>query len=218
VETPARFLVPKKTQDRRRGVAGSVNCWEGKTAGGSGTNSQLEESAMLMLRSLLFLLVLGAPVSDELPAVDVSSDTIQRTLQHAATLTRPVVDIPIRTVDAGGHRIGIGVVYRPKGAKGGAASHDKVSEIYDVLAGSGTLVTGGTIVNPKRRAADQEEVTHISGPGVSGKSIEGGESRVIKKGDIVVIPAGTPHWFSDVSETLSYMVVRVDPSQVVALK
>ena len=84
-----------------------------------------------------------------------------------------------------------------------------------MLAGSGTLVTGGTIVNPQRRTSTQEEVTQINGPGVSGDSIQGGVSRRIAKGDMVIILAGTPHWFSEIQETLTYMVVRVDPSRVV---
>ena len=87
-----------------------------------------------------------------------------------------------------------------------------------MLAGSGTLVTGGTIVNPQRRTSTQEEVTQINGPGVSGDSIQGGVSRRITKGDMVIIPAGTPHWFSEIQETLTYTVVRVDPSRVVTLK
>jgi len=61
-----------------------------------------------------------------------------------------------------------------------------------VLEGSGTLVTGGTIVNPQRRTSGQEEVTQINGPGVSGTAIDGGVSRRITKGDMVIIPAGTP--------------------------
>jgi quercetin dioxygenase-like cupin family protein len=90
--------------------------------------------------------------------------------------------------------------------------------VYQVLEGSATLVTGGTIVNPQRRTSSQEEVTQINGPGVSGTSIDGGVSRRITKGDMVIIPAGTPHWFPEIQETIAYTVVRVDPSRVVTLK
>jgi len=113
---------------------------------------------------------------------------------------------------------GIGLVHRPKGFKGFAASHDKVTEVYQVLEGSGTLVTGGTMVNPQRRENVAEVVTQINGPGVSGASIQGGVSRRIAKGDMVIIPAGTPHWFSEVQESITYTVVRVDPGRVVKLK
>jgi mannose-6-phosphate isomerase-like protein (cupin superfamily) len=172
-----------------------------------------------MLQMFLILLGLAQMGTTSIPATDVKSADIQTTLKRVmANLTTPVSDTPLRTVDAGGHNIGIGVVYRPKGAKGGAASHDKVSEVYQVFDGSGTLVTGGTIVNPQRRASGQEEVTQINGPGTSGSSIESGVSRRISKGDMVIIPAGTPHWFSEIHETITYTVVRVDPSGVVTLK
>jgi len=172
-----------------------------------------------MWRILAALLLLAQTGANPIPATDVKSADIQATLKRViASTTGPVSDNPIRTVDAGGHNIGIGLVYRPKGAKGGAASHDKVSEVYQVLDGSGTLVTGGAIVNPQKRTSGQEEVTQINGPGVSGTSIEGGVSRRIAKGDMVIIPAGTPHWFSEVQEALTYTVVRIDPSRVVTLK
>jgi mannose-6-phosphate isomerase-like protein (cupin superfamily) len=172
-----------------------------------------------MLRLVLVLLGLAQMGTNPIPATDVKSSDIQTVLKRVmVNLTAPVSDTPVRTVDAGGHNIGIGVVYRPKGAKGGSASHDKVSEVYQVLDGSGTLVTGGTIVNPQRRTNAQEEVTQINGPGVSGTSIEGGVSRRITKGDMVIIPAGTPHWFSEIQETITYTVVRIDPSRVVTLK
>ena len=174
-----------------------------------------------MLKFLAFLLLFAQSTSNSVPvpATDVKSADIQNTLKRVMANTNTnVIDTPLRTVNAGGHNIGIGVVYRPAGAKGGSASHDKVSEVYQVLAGSGTLVTGGTIVNPQRRTSTQEEVTQINGPGVSGDSIQGGVSRRITKGDMVIIPAGTPHWFSEIQETLTYTVVRVDPSRVVTLK
>jgi mannose-6-phosphate isomerase-like protein (cupin superfamily) len=165
------------------------------------------------------MLLFAQTTANPIPATDVKSSDIQTVLKRVmVNLTAPVSDTPVRTVDAGGHNIGIGVVYRPKGAKGGSASHDKVSEVYQVLDGSGTLVTGGTIVNPQRRASGREEVTQINGPGVSGTAIDGGVSRRITKGDMVIIPAGTPHWFSEVQESLTYTIVRIDPSRVVALK
>ena len=172
-----------------------------------------------MLRILAIVLVLAQTGGSPIPATDVKSVDIQATLKRVmANPNIAVSDTPLRTVDAGGHNVSIGVVYRPKGAKGGSASHDKVSEVYQVLEGSATLMTGGTIVNPQRRTSTQEEVTEINGPGVSGTSIEGGVSRRITKGDMVIIPAGTPHWFPEIQETITYTVVRIDPSRVVTLK
>jgi mannose-6-phosphate isomerase-like protein (cupin superfamily) len=171
-----------------------------------------------MLKLVFAVLVLAQAMMNPIPATDVKATDIQAVLQRVAANNTPVTDTPVRTIDAGGHNIGIGVVYRPKDAHGGSASHDKVSEVYQVLSGSGTLVTGGTIVDPQRRTNVQEEVTQINGPGVSGSRIEGGVSRKITKGDMVIIPAGTPHWFSEIQESISYTVVRVDPSRAVTLK
>ena len=182
-----------------------------------------------LLRSILFLAVLGtAGVSvgsaqraagEAIPATDVKAAAIQATLQQEIASARPVVDTPIRTVDAGGHNVGVGLVYRISPAQGGSASHDKVTEVYYILEGAGTLVTGGKLVDPERRTTAQETVTGINGPGVSGAKIQDGVSRRIAKGDVVIIPAGTPHWWSAVeAPSLNYLVVRVDPARVVALK
>jgi quercetin dioxygenase-like cupin family protein len=169
-----------------------------------------------VLGIFVILLTLSTAAQAPRPATDVTAAQIQATLKQA--IAKNATDTPIRTVDAGGHNVGIGLVYRPKGAKGTSASHDKVSEVYQVLEGAGTLVTGGTMVNPKRRDSGLETVTQINGPGVTGDSIQGGVSRRIAKGDMVIIPAGTPHWWSEIQETISYTVVRIDPSRVVALK
>jgi mannose-6-phosphate isomerase-like protein (cupin superfamily) len=172
-------------------------------------------AALRMVALSLFLAQTGEMRS--LPATDITAADVQATLKRA--IAAKTIDTPIRTVDAGGHNIGIGLVHRPKGTNlPGGASHDKVSEVYHVLEGAGTLVTGGTLVNPQRRAGGAEVVTQINGPGVSGTAIQGGVSRRVAKGDIVIIPAGTPHWFSEVQEDLTYTVVRVDPSRVVTLK
>lgn len=169
-----------------------------------------------MLNSLTLILTLALPVADTLPATDVTTAALQATIDSAPT--DRTADIPIRTVDAGGHNVGIGVVKRPAGGTGGSASHDHVTEVYHILDGSGTLVTGGTHVDPQRREAGMSVVTQINGPGISGSRIQSGVSRRIQKGDVVIIPAGTPHWWSSVDEALIYTVVRVDPRQVVTLK
>ena len=177
-----------------------------------------------LLRSVLFLGLLGAlgaavaAAQQSKPATDVKADQIEATLREEIVQFRPVVDMPIRTVDAGGHNIGVGLVYRLTPGQGGSASHDKVSEVYYILDGAGTLVTGGTLTEPNRRESTLTTVASINGPGVSGTRIQNGASRRIAKGDVVIIPAGTPHWWPEVQETITYTVVRVDPSRVVALK
>jgi len=155
--------------------------------------------------------------ANPIPATDVAAADIQATLKQA--IEKKIVDTPIRTVDAGGHNVGVGLVHRPKGTNlVGGVSHDVVTEVYHVLEGAGTLVTGGALISPERRDEKASNVVMINGPGVSGKGIEGGVRRRVAKGDVVIIPAGTPHWFPEVQEDITYIVVRVDPKRVVTLK
>jgi len=150
-------------------------------------------------------------------ATYVAAADIQATLKKAPPTL--VSDQPIRMVDAGGYNVGIAVVHRPAASSlGSPVEHDKVTEIYHVLEGAGTLVTGGTLVNPKRRPADAPEVRTVNGPSITGTSIQNGESRRIAAGDVIIIPAGVPHWFSEIQEPLAYVVFRVDPEKVVPLK
>ena len=81
---------------------------------------------------------------------------------------------------------------------GVAEVHDWETDVVYVLEGSATVVTGGTVVDPKSTEPGQ----------VRGPVIQGGESRRIARGDVVVIPAGVPHWFKDVQGPLTYFVVK----------
>ncbi len=79
-----------------------------------------------------------------------------------------------------------------------AEVHEKDADIIYVLEGSATLVTGGTVVDPKPTAPGE----------IRGKEIAGGETRQITKGDVIIVPAGTPHWFKEVPGPLNYYVVK----------
>lgn len=149
-----------------------------------------------------------------LPAVDIPASAIENRLRP-----RKPGELPnLRVVDAGGHNVGVGVLHRAEGDKQTAALHYKVSEVYHVIKGSATFVTGGTLVNAKIRDASSMEVSKEDGPGASGTAIQGGVPHQLKAGDVIVIPAGTPHWFSKIDGSIGYLVIRVDPSQVVALQ
>jgi quercetin dioxygenase-like cupin family protein len=77
--------------------------------------------------------------------------------------------------------------------------HDKETDTFYVLDGSATLITGGTMVGGKVTEPNQHR----------GKSITGGEAHQLTKGDVVVIPAGIPHWFKEVPSSIDYYVVKV---------
>jgi len=91
-----------------------------------------------------------------------------------------------------------------------ASEHDKVTEIYHIMEGSGTLVTGGTIPGSQRDSPGKAP----NGPTTRGSSIQNGVSRKVGPGDVVVIPAGVPHWFSAVDEDLKFLIVRVGADKV----
>jgi glc operon protein GlcG len=82
---------------------------------------------------------------------------------------------------------------------GQAEVHAKDADIIYVLDGTATFVTGGTVVEPKATAPDE----------VRGRGIQGGETRQLRKGDVVIVPAGTPHWFEEVPGAFTYYVVKV---------
>jgi len=84
-------------------------------------------------------------------------------------------------------------------AAGQAEAHDEETDVIYVVDGEATLVTGGSVVEPSRTAPNETR----------GKEIAGGEERRITRGDVIVIPAGTPHWFKLVPTTLQYYVVKV---------
>jgi glc operon protein GlcG len=84
-------------------------------------------------------------------------------------------------------------------APGMAEVHNLDTDIIYVLEGAARLVTGGTVVDGKTTARDE----------IRGKEISGGDTRKLIKGDVMIIPAGTPHWFKEVNAPLLYYVVKV---------
>ena len=127
----------------------------------------------------------------------------------------------MRDIDIGKAHIGIGMVYRgklDKPAKDSVAEHDQVSEVYHIISGSGTLVLGPEITNRQRRPATQRTVVEFNGPGNNGTEILNRISRELKPGDVVVIPAGTGHWFTKIDDHISYLMVRIDPDKVTPLR
>ena len=77
--------------------------------------------------------------------------------------------------------------------------HDHETDIFYVTDGEATFVTGGTIVGAKHTAPGQTR----------GTDLHGGQTVALKKGDVITIPAGVPHWFKSVSPSISYLTVKV---------
>jgi len=131
-----------------------------------------------------------------------------------------LVDQRVRAVDIGKSNVGIGLVYRGKLATPTAnsvAEHDQVSEVYYIISGTATLMLGPDITNRQRRPADERTVVERNGPGNNGSDIKNGVAHQLKAGDVVVIPAGTGHWFTKIDDHINYMMVRIDPDKVAPL-
>jgi mannose-6-phosphate isomerase-like protein (cupin superfamily) len=132
-----------------------------------------------------------------------------------------LTDQQVRDIEIGKAHIGIGMVYRPrldKPAPDSVAEHDLVSEVYHVISGSATLVLGPDIVNRQRRPATLKTVIEFNGPGNNGSEIRNGVAHEIKAGDVVVIPAGTGHWFTKIDDHVNYLMIRIDPDKVTPLR
>ncbi len=138
------------------------------------------------------LLVLAALLTTVtlLTAADASGVTYVGHDKVAAALSKggPLVSAPDLTV-SGSHREKAGQV----------EVHDKETDVIHVIDGEATFVTGGSMVGGK-----------TTKPGQSmGTDIKGGQTHHLTKGDVIVVPAGTPHWFKEVPHSVSYYVVKV---------
>jgi len=150
-------------------------------------------------------------------ATDVNSAEIQALVQKTAS--ERISDQAIRVVSINGeYNVGVGVVHRSKTSgvqAGGGIEHSQITEIYHVMEGNATLVTGGSMDNTSEFPADHPVVTVLNGPSTRGGPVQNGVSRKIGPGDVVIIPPNTIHWFSEItSDQIVYLVVRVDPHKV----
>ena len=159
-------------------------------------------------------------ISTNLPrtaAVDIKNSEIEALVRKMAADS--VGDQAIRIMSVNDkYNLAIGVVSRLKTTAKktpSAIEHSHITEIYHVISGSGTLVTGGMLKDSREIPANDETVTLLNGPSKEGSGIENGVSRKIGPGDVVIIPPNTPHWFSEIpTEKIVYLVMRVDPDKV----
>ena len=95
------------------------------------------------------------------------------------------------------------------GGTPGMIAHDQQTEGYLIISGGGTLVTGGKIVNGRESPPESEVTKVLNGPSCSGTAVGGDVvKKVVKTGDIIIIPAGVPHGWSDIPEHVDYLSFR----------
>lgn len=125
-----------------------------------------------------------------------------------------VADQQIKVVDIGGYNVAVGILHRSGKATQTAIAHSDITEIYYVINGAGTFVTGGTMTGAAAVDPAGSVVKVLVGPSTSGPAIAGGQSRRIGRGDVIIVPPGVAHWFSAIESDLDYLVFRVDPGHV----
>jgi mannose-6-phosphate isomerase-like protein (cupin superfamily) len=136
----------------------------------------------------------AVPVRDarlEAEVVYVSSEKVAPTLKKAG----PLADAPNARV-SGGYRTG---PYAPADYRPAVEVHTNEADLFFVVEGRATQVLGGTVVGGRSTGAGQ----------IRGATIDGGQTYELEKGDVMWVPAGMPHWFPEIPEPLSYLLVKV---------
>ena len=147
----------------------------------------------------------GAPAS----ATDILLEEVHLLLENMIGVS---IDEQMRIADVGGDNVGVGILHRTSdndsdGALTGLI-HEYVTEVYVMLSGSGTLVTGGEIIDRGELSGGSVAI----GPSYRAE-VRGGDSRLIEVGDIVIIPAGVFHTWTSIPDHVTYLSIRVDPDQ-----
>jgi mannose-6-phosphate isomerase-like protein (cupin superfamily) len=173
--------------------------------------------------ALILISLLTAPARAQTAppgaAVDLTKADIDAAVKIGMAALAPgnvsVSDRNIKLADIGAYNVAVAFVTRPatKVPSGRALSHDKITEIYYVIRGSGTQVTG-----PLVNATRQEASTTI-GPGFASASpISGGRTTRLGPGEMQIIPPGVGHVWTEIADGgIDYMVIRVDPEHVLGL-
>ncbi len=161
------------------------------------------------------------PTCDHCSAAYIPKSELDAYTKRAAE--NKLIDQQVRSVDLGKAQVGIGLVTRGKldpASSGGeaVAEHEQISEVYYIIEGSATLLTGPDLVDAKPRPSSLKTVREQNGPGFGAASIKNPVTHELKAGDMIIIPAGTGHWFTRIDDHITYAMVRIDPDKVVPLK
>ena len=147
------------------------------------------------------------------PAVDIPGAAIDAFID--ALPDDAISDRPIRIAEVGGYRVGVYGVFRPSSLPGDAIRHEtSVTEIYYMLSGTGTLVTGGRIVDERSTGTSP----NTGRPNFGGPRIDGGASRQVVPGDVIIIPGNVPHWWSSLDTDIRYLIYRPDPDALQSVR
>ena len=170
-----------------------------------------------MLRMMVGVMALGLALA---PAKAFSQATSEATIVSAEEIQKAAAvggDQEVKIVDMGKFNLGIAVLRRAATRPGAAMAvinHTTVTEVYYVTSGAGTIVTGSDVENVRAIAADNQLVTTVVGPGNNATLKKAAQSRKVSAGDVIIIPAGLYHGFSEVPDHIEYVLVRPDVEKV----
>ena len=154
--------------------------------------------------TFLLMVLLGLTAEQtQVPATIITKEEHEAVLKEQ--IAKNVVDQPIKASDVLGGKASVAMLHRVK-PEASALIHDYVTETYYITAGTGTFVTGGRLGDAKPTDLSK----YNAGMSQTGTRI-GGEARRVKPGDIIIVPAGTPHSFSQLDGPISYLVYRFEP-------
>ena len=145
-------------------------------------------------------------------ATDITATEIE-----AVAKTAEGTDREIKIVDMGRYNLGVAVLRRSALKPGGPASainHTQLAEVYYIVSGAATLVTGGDVTNVKALPATHELVTTIVGPTNTATFSKPAQVRKVAAGDVISIPAGVYHGWAEVPDHIEYVSVRPDVDKV----
>jgi mannose-6-phosphate isomerase-like protein (cupin superfamily) len=146
---------------------------------------------------------------------NMAFDILKEDVDLVLTNAPPAVDQQIRVVDVGKYNVAVGIIHREKtndaaGTPVRGPYHDDSAEVYIIQSGGGVLTTGGTMTDKR----PSPNYNLLNGPGGSGAVGPGAYSRRVKPGDIVIIPPGVLHAWSQITDQVTYLSVRPDPGRV----
>jgi len=150
--------------------------------------------------------VLSSAASAQQPATSAASAASSRTMVTAADVTAMIAKAKAERKDNQAMLAQSLIQLAPynvsleyRASVGNAAVHETEAELFYVIDGSATLVTGGKLTNENRTNAEN----------LTGTGIEGGTPRRVAKGDFVMVPERTPHWFSAIDGTVVLMSLHL---------
>ena len=171
----------------------------------------MRSSYLAPLAAVVLALPLPLTAQETLPATDVYAEQIQTILKNMVGVT---IDRQVKVGEiGGGENVAVGILHRTSdndsdGAHAGLV-HTSIAEVYVVLSGWGTLLTGGELFNQ----GEIRDLQPVVGPSFNAES-RGGVEREIETGDVVVIPVGVMHAWTSIPDHVTYLSIRVDPDQV----